>query len=798
MSGTDYNQTPNHGLYLPIYDMDEGQWGSHLNSNTTALDTLLATTGTTTFLPINGGTMNGKLTLFSAPSAAMDAATKGYVDGLLTGAPFMPMSGGTMTGMLTLFSDPAGAMDAVTKQYADKMLPLAGGTMTGPVVLADVSTVSTAAPGTNTTQIASTAFVTAAVSTGVGAYLPLAGGTVTGPTTFNAAGTALTVTNNASIGGTLSAGATTVNGTLTTTGTSQIQLGNATSINNIIRINPTAAGTTPNIVMVGKDTDVGLTFNPQGAGVFTAPRIAAGANITMSGTFANAQSPLSLASNISGTSTDPYRNVVQHNITSDNVNSSVLQAMGINHNYGGAAMTGARIGFATTLTQTAATQNSTNTFYQGGQFTARAYYQEPGSTAPDATNARGILFALSTTTTLGPNAINYSGLAGCEFDIAAGASPYGILGVSVIRLTGGFGTNYQAAVPQLDCGFRVGGGVAPNASWINGYTITSPTGNFGLDPAQGIGFIIFPGHDYVTNPPKALRGIDLSYVQFSNSAWHSQGAIIDPVGAATFSKLTTGNWSRTISSSGMSIDTGGNQIALSAAVAAGGAGYNINEQFSFAGNGRGMVTAQTGGVVSAIQILEYPTSTSPPANPVTTTSLMIAAAAQATGSGLTLTLTWSVANALSLNPSAGATTIGGTLGVAGTTSHSAGINLGSALAPGGANDLTRHISLYGTAIGFSVTSGRLNYRSDTTGTAHVFMQGAVDKCTIGSTGINLPAGEGYSVNALQVVGSRITGWGTSTGGARAAIAAGTATLPQVAAGLAQLLVDLQAHGLLGT
>jgi hypothetical protein len=180
MSGTDYTRTPNHNLYLPIYDMDEGQWGGHINSNTTALDTLLATTGTTTFLPINGGTMNGKLTLFSAPSAAMDAATKGYVDGLLTGAPFMPLSGGTMTGMLTLFSDPAGALDAVTKQYADKMLPLAGGAMTGPITLTGVNTAPTAAPGTNTTQIASTAFVAAAVTAGVGAYLPLAGGTVTG------------------------------------------------------------------------------------------------------------------------------------------------------------------------------------------------------------------------------------------------------------------------------------------------------------------------------------------------------------------------------------------------------------------------------------------------------------------------------------------------------------------------------------------------------------------------------------------------------------------------------------------
>ena len=44
--------------------------------------------------------------------------------------------------------------------------------------------------------------------------------------------------------------------------------------------------------------------------------------------------------------------------------------------------------------------------------------------------------------------------------------------------------------------------------------------------------------------------------------------------------------------------------------------------------------------------------------------------------------------------------------------------------------------------------------------------------------------------------ARPTGWGTSTGGARAAITA-SSTLPQVAAGLAQLLNDLTAYGLIG-
>jgi hypothetical protein len=56
--------------------------------------------------------------------------------------------------------------------------PLASPTFTG------VPLAPTAAPGTNTTQIATTAFVAAAVSTGVGAYLPLTGGTTTGSITI--------------------------------------------------------------------------------------------------------------------------------------------------------------------------------------------------------------------------------------------------------------------------------------------------------------------------------------------------------------------------------------------------------------------------------------------------------------------------------------------------------------------------------------------------------------------------------------------------------------------------------------
>jgi hypothetical protein len=116
---SDYSQTPNHSFYLPVVDADDGAWGGHINSNTTALDTLLSTTGLTstgTFLPLRGGTMNGMLTLFSNPSGNMDAVPKQYVDANfapITGSGnYVAKAGDTMTGPLNYTA--TGASTSIT------------------------------------------------------------------------------------------------------------------------------------------------------------------------------------------------------------------------------------------------------------------------------------------------------------------------------------------------------------------------------------------------------------------------------------------------------------------------------------------------------------------------------------------------------------------------------------------------------------------------------------------------------------------------------------------------------------
>jgi len=124
----------------------------------------------TQFLPIAGGTLSGPLILARDPTATMEAVTKRYAD-----STFIARAGGTMLGPLTLAQDPTQPLHAASKQYSDLNLARAGGTMTGNLFLNTNPT----AP----TQAATKAYVDSQISTGTGAYLPLAGGTITGPLT---------------------------------------------------------------------------------------------------------------------------------------------------------------------------------------------------------------------------------------------------------------------------------------------------------------------------------------------------------------------------------------------------------------------------------------------------------------------------------------------------------------------------------------------------------------------------------------------------------------------------------------
>jgi hypothetical protein len=87
-------------------------------------------------LLVSGDIMTGRLLLVSPPVLPTEAASKSYVDSLvsskLTG--FLSTTGGTLTGYLTLVGDPVNPLHAATKQYTDNLvassyLPLTGGTL---------------------------------------------------------------------------------------------------------------------------------------------------------------------------------------------------------------------------------------------------------------------------------------------------------------------------------------------------------------------------------------------------------------------------------------------------------------------------------------------------------------------------------------------------------------------------------------------------------------------------------------------------------------------------------------------
>lgn len=97
------------------------------------------------FTPVNkaGDTMAGALTLQADPVSALQAATKQYTDTKQAALGFTPVNkaGDTMLGTLTLQANPVLALQAATKQYVDTSIatrvPTGGATLTGTYVFSN-------------------------------------------------------------------------------------------------------------------------------------------------------------------------------------------------------------------------------------------------------------------------------------------------------------------------------------------------------------------------------------------------------------------------------------------------------------------------------------------------------------------------------------------------------------------------------------------------------------------------------------------------------------------------------------
>lgn len=210
------------------------------------------TTGVTTF-----NTRSGAVTLLAADITAAGGAL--LASPALTGTPTGPTAtAGTSTTQLatTAFVQAAVGAGAVTSfnsrtgavtLQANDVSAVGGALLASPT-FTGVPAGPTATAGTSTTQLATTQFVT----TAVGAYLPLAGGGLTGALAINVAAgaNALNIggTGAASVGGNLLIGGTTaLQSTLSVTGVSTLTGG----INGITNGVAAAAGTVGQILAAG-------------------------------------------------------------------------------------------------------------------------------------------------------------------------------------------------------------------------------------------------------------------------------------------------------------------------------------------------------------------------------------------------------------------------------------------------------------------------------------------------------------------------------------------------------------------
>lgn len=304
-------------------------------------------------------------------------------------------------------------------------------------------------------------------------------------------------------------------GLFTTLGTTGIGTFGAASQNQIGML-PQATGTSPMIQAQGIDTNLDLILNPKGTGV-----VRSGTSRTLRGGHLSSRPDLNGGTVWAGNSSEGVSNLfvlggVSGNsgtgtaaynyfaISSDTVNCSTASghfcsAFEIDHNFGGAAMHGARNGLnvAMSLTSTSANTGSGGGYYVGGQFTVRGTVNDNGTNIAPA----GLVFGLNPVAGITAAATYYQQVSAMEANVfaAAGSNVAVKVGVQIVA------TAIDAVQGTIDDVALSLNNQAGAVGWENGlefgryggtFPITTTGSMISGQGALGVGFTVANGIDW--------------------------------------------------------------------------------------------------------------------------------------------------------------------------------------------------------------------------------------------------------------------------------------------------------------
>lgn len=460
-----------------------------------------------------------------------------------------------------------------------------------------------------------------------GPFLPLAGGSVSG---------ALSVGGTLGVTGALTAGSLSAAG-FATTGSGNI-----------------SAATGTGTAWVGNTLVAGGASVPGGGRTIT----------RISGTAQRADFGIVGNVNFAGVASDtpwPYAYTVsQDSVDTTTAGGQQGGAMLIRHNFGGAAMKGARNSLQINGIMTATTGNG---FAGQGQYAVlMPWFQAnapDGGTGTASGQSAGAGFAMNPRAELNSGATNWGLITGGEVNVGVhtGASVGGVGVWNLVLLS----NHAVKGANGFDSGLSLGAQVGTPVGVDYGIIFGGGGGSFPLDPLGTLigatNQVSYGGANrtHQLTMPRVFAGVDFLKVNFTDASGYF-------LRAASFSvdgtgHIASGNAALGTDATGFRIDTP-NQIVTAIAIVSGGGGggggsfndYYAGDIVTDGFGGQYKITAVAVGAATALTIMVPGVAASPPANPV--------ALANGSGGGLTINMTWAARNRLSLQPSGGALVTG--------------------------------------------------------------------------------------------------------------------------------------------